>query len=116
MNIDERIETLARNVESFYLQSQRRRIEGGLGNEDRVTIDDRLEALTQSVELLYLSSKNSDTRMDQLRQSVAELVANSDRLWMLHTSQDRNLSLHERRLDQHDTRLHNLDGGLSPNG
>ncbi len=81
-----------------------------------MNIDDRLEALAQSVGLLYLSSKDSDRRMDELRQSVAELVANSDRLWMLYTSQDRNLSLHERRLDDHDNRLHNLDGGQSPNG
>jgi hypothetical protein len=66
-------------------------MEDGLRKEDRMNIDDRLEALTQGVELLYLSSKDSDRRMDQLRHSVAELVANSDRLWMLHTSQDRNL-------------------------
>jgi two-component sensor histidine kinase len=81
-----------------------------------MNIDNRLEALAQSVEVLYQSSKGSDRRVDQLRQSVAGLVANSDRIWMLHTSQDRTLSLQERRLDEHDNRLHNLDGGQLPNG
>ena len=81
-----------------------------------MNIDDRLEALVQSVELLYLSSRDSDKRMDQLRQSVAELVANSDRLWMLYTSQDRNRSLRVQRLDEHDNRLHDVVGGQSPNG
>jgi hypothetical protein len=103
-----------------------------------MNIDERIEALVQSVELLYLNSRDSDRRMDEvwqrmeerdrleaeqraefrlqmaeLNRQMAEYTATSDRLWKLYTSHDRNLALHEQRLDEHDNRLHSLDGGLS---
>ena len=87
-----------------------------------MNIDVRIEAPVQSVELLYLNSRDSDRRTEErdrqeaedraeFRRQMAEFAANSDRLWKLYTSHERNLTMHEQRLDQHDDRLHKLDGG-----